>query len=146
MIENKAERTISSELEQWRIDEGYFLFFSFKINKNGFLSFTQITNPTLRNNTGSDIIAPLWNQFSTPSRNIFYEEITSGSVLDDLTKQVNDSYPSVGFTASWAFIVMFDHVSFASVSGVRYLTILKIKILVNDEISDVLMNNFFLFF
>ena len=106
----------------------YHVWFCFRlqVNNNGHLTFDQpwdSYSPAQFNAyTGRDIIAPFWTDIDNRGNgNISYNQYTSGSVLSQATRDINQYFPGVNFTASWVFVATWDNVAYYSYSGtVRY--------------------------
>ncbi|KAI4895043.1 hypothetical protein NFI96_016161 [Prochilodus magdalenae] len=89
------------------------------VNNNGFLTFnelwTNFTPAEFDNFTRGDIIAPLWTDIDNSFNGVIsYNQYTYGSVLSRATLDINQYYPGVTFTASWAFVATWDKVPYYS--------------------------------
>ena len=95
--------------------------FRFKVNNNGHLTFDQPLGsftPVQFNNYGRDIIAPFWTDIdNSGTGTISYNQYTSGSVLSRATRDINQYFPGVNFTASWVFVATWDKVAYFNNSG-----------------------------
>ncbi|XP_038143445.1 sushi, nidogen and EGF-like domain-containing protein 1 [Cyprinodon tularosa] len=60
-----------------------------------------------------DIIAPYWTDIDNrESGNIYYVQYTSGSILQQVTQDINLYFPELNFHASWIFIATWHKVPY----------------------------------
>ncbi|XP_036429104.1 alpha-tectorin-like [Colossoma macropomum] len=122
-----------------------FLYFGKRNSKlyfarDGFLTFFQ---PLLKDanpnpHIAKDIIAPLWTDIEANTGGIFYEEATSGLLLQLATSKINKMFPGLNFSASWIFLGTWVYVHFGHDAGEASFQVVLISD-DNDE-SYILMN------
>ncbi|XP_036429017.1 uncharacterized protein LOC118809643 isoform X2 [Colossoma macropomum] len=113
------------------------------VNNNGHLTFDQAMSSWVPErfvvNSGRDLIAPLWTDMDNRGNgNISYNQYTSGSVLLQATRDINQYFPGVNFTASWVFVATWDKVAYFSYSGTE--TSFQVVLISGGNFSFVLMN------
>ncbi|XP_067285309.1 sushi, nidogen and EGF-like domain-containing protein 1 [Pseudorasbora parva] len=60
-----------------------------------------------------DIIAPLWTDIDiTRKGTISYRQVTDGHLLNRASRDINQYYPDLNFSASWVFIATWDKVPY----------------------------------
>ncbi|XP_077062346.1 uncharacterized protein LOC143714793 [Siphateles boraxobius] len=60
-----------------------------------------------------DIIAPLWTDIDiTRKGTISYRQVTDGHLLNRASRDINQFYPNLNFSASWVFIATWDKVPY----------------------------------
>ncbi|XP_039513569.1 uncharacterized protein LOC120468973 [Pimephales promelas] len=87
------------------------------VNNNGDLTFDQ---PLYQWNpyyfpaySTRDIIAPLWTDiYNSEKGTISYRQVTDGHVLNRASRDINQYYPNLNFSASWVFIATWDKVPY----------------------------------
>lgn len=108
---------------------GGCLYFSFlnppislQVNQNGHLTFVSPLSTyvpqrfPLRGTT--DIIAPFWTDLDNRQiGQIYYDQFSSGVVLQQATRDINNYYPSMNFTADWVFVATWHEVAYYPNSG-----------------------------
>ncbi|XP_038143525.1 uncharacterized protein LOC119785151 [Cyprinodon tularosa] len=90
------------------------------VNNNGHLTFEA---PWSRNiplqfpmDQSRDIIAPYWTNIDNhESGNISYVQHTNGSILQQVTQDINTYFPELNFNANWIFIATWHKVPYYSV-------------------------------
>ncbi|ROI81994.1 Sushi, nidogen and EGF-like domain-containing protein 1, partial [Anabarilius grahami] len=108
----------STLVDLWRP----FVFFGSTYNKtyvnsNGYLTFNQSSSEFFIQkfpiNGSEDIIAPLWTDIDV-SRNgiISYQQYSNGSVLTQVTQDINQYFPDLSFTATWVLVATWDRVEY----------------------------------
>ncbi|KAI4881459.1 hypothetical protein NFI96_030563, partial [Prochilodus magdalenae] len=86
------------------------------LSMDGYLSFQSFYYDTYVPMTDIDIIAPLWTDVDIYTRgNIYYEQATSGALLQTATNEMNMMFP--GFTPSWVFVGTWEKVEFEPDTG-----------------------------
>ncbi|XP_036427536.1 uromodulin-like [Colossoma macropomum] len=97
------------------------LYSQIYVNNNGHLTFDQPLvsfTPVQFNIYRRDIIAPFWTDIDNRGTGIIsYNQYTSGSVLSQATRDINQYFPGVNFTASWVFVATWDKVAYLSSPG-----------------------------
>lgn len=101
-----------------RSDAGMSVFLE-QLNNNGYLTFdgsTPLAPPSsFPAHSTTDIIAPLWTHLDSGiGGTIFYQQVTNGSILQLATRDINDYFPSLNFSASWVFIATWEKVVYSS--------------------------------
>uniref|UniRef100_A0A3P8PFK3 NIDO domain-containing protein n=1 Tax=Astatotilapia calliptera TaxID=8154 RepID=A0A3P8PFK3_ASTCA len=94
---------------------------SIYVNHNGHLTFTG----PLRDFTSQrfpqrirDIIAPFWTDLDNRGNGqIYYKQYTSGSVLQQATRDINQYFPGLNFNANWVFVATWFEVAYYPTSG-----------------------------
>ncbi|XP_038143478.1 uncharacterized protein LOC119785109 isoform X3 [Cyprinodon tularosa] len=62
---------------------------------------------------GRDIIAPYWTDLdNSRSGNIYYVQYTNGSILQQVTQDINSYFPQINFYATWIFIATWHKVPY----------------------------------
>lgn len=91
------------------------------MNKNGVVSFSELlTESSPDPNMDTDFIAPLWTDFEVDYQGgVFYQEVTSGPLLFQVTQDINTMFPGKTFYATWLFIATWQTMSFINNTGVR---------------------------
>ncbi|XDV45069.1 hypothetical protein PO909_013238, partial [Leuciscus waleckii] len=60
-----------------------------------------------------DIIAPLWTDINNSEKGtISYRQVTDGHLLNRASRDINQYYPKLNFSASWVFIATWDKVPY----------------------------------
>ncbi|XP_042564903.1 prostasin-like [Clupea harengus] len=90
-----------------------------ELNNNGYLTFDGSTPQeppsSFPAHSNTDIIAPLWANFDNSVRGtISYQQLTNGSLLELATRDVNEYFPGLTFSATWAFIATWEKVAYSS--------------------------------
>uniref|UniRef100_A0AAX7USN0 NIDO domain-containing protein n=1 Tax=Astatotilapia calliptera TaxID=8154 RepID=A0AAX7USN0_ASTCA len=92
------------------------------VNHNGHLTFDASWSsytPQLFPMYGSrDIIAPFWTDLDNRGNGqIYYNQYTSGSVLQQATQDINQYFPGLNFNANWVFVATWYQVAYYPTSG-----------------------------
>ncbi|KAI1896404.1 hypothetical protein AGOR_G00094430 [Albula goreensis] len=86
-----------------------------------------------------DIIAVFWTDMDNRnSGDISYRQVTSGSVLQQATQDINQYFPHLQFSASWVFIATWDRVAYYPVTGTE--TSFQVVLISDGTLSFALMN------
>ncbi|TMS22715.1 Alpha-tectorin [Larimichthys crocea] len=65
-----------------------------------------------------DFIAPFWTDLDNrQTGQVYYNQYTSGSVLQQATQDINAYFPSLNFNANWVFVATWYEVAYYSNSG-----------------------------
>lgn len=65
-----------------------------------------------------DIIAPFWTDLDNRGNGqIYYNQYTSGSVLQQATRDINQYFPGLNFNANWVFVATWFEVAYYPTSG-----------------------------
>ncbi|KAF1561266.1 Alpha-tectorin, partial [Eudyptes schlegeli] len=87
------------------------------VNNNGVISFgvrvKQYTPDPFPLADGRPFVAPYWADVDNVlGGEIFYRETTDPVLLARITKNINQYFPKIPFTAIWAFVATWDHVAY----------------------------------
>ncbi|KAE8284015.1 IgGFc-binding protein Fcgamma-binding protein antigen [Larimichthys crocea] len=86
-----------------------------------------------------DFIAPFWTDLDNrQTGQVYYNQYTSGSVLQQATQDINAYFPSLNFNANWVFVATWYEVAYYSNSGTR--TTAQAVLISGGQYSFVLMN------
>uniref|UniRef100_A0A3Q2DDR3 NIDO domain-containing protein n=1 Tax=Cyprinodon variegatus TaxID=28743 RepID=A0A3Q2DDR3_CYPVA len=86
-----------------------------------------------------DIIAPFWTDLDNRGNgNIYYVQYTSGSILQQVTQDINTYFPALNFQASWILIATWHEVAYYPMTGTQ--TTIQAVLASNWQYSFVLMN------
>ena len=65
-----------------------------------------------------NVIAPLWTDLDNRGNGqVFYNQYTSGSILQQATQDINGYFPGLNFNANWVFVATWYEVAYYSYSG-----------------------------
>uniref|UniRef100_A0A3B3UBI6 NIDO domain-containing protein n=1 Tax=Poecilia latipinna TaxID=48699 RepID=A0A3B3UBI6_9TELE len=92
------------------------------VNHNGDLTFTgpyySYTPQQFPMYGSTDIIAPFWTDLDNRGNgNIYYVQYTSGSLLQQVTQDINTYFPALNFQANWIFIATWHEVAYYPMTG-----------------------------
>ncbi|XP_051522636.1 uncharacterized protein LOC127422868 [Myxocyprinus asiaticus] len=86
------------------------------VNNKGYLTFDEPFyqwNPDYFPASIRDIIAPLWTDIDiTRYGTISYRQVTDSRLLERATRDINQYFPNLNFSASWVFIATWDKVPY----------------------------------
>ncbi|KAK2876893.1 hypothetical protein Q8A67_020989 [Cirrhinus molitorella] len=86
-----------------------------------------------------DIIAPLWTYIDIRrSGTISYQQVTDSHLLNRASRDINQYYPNLNFSASWVFIATWDKVSFYGYS--RTESTFQVVLVSGENMSFTLMH------
>uniref|UniRef100_A0A669CE63 Uncharacterized protein n=1 Tax=Oreochromis niloticus TaxID=8128 RepID=A0A669CE63_ORENI len=86
-----------------------------------------------------DIIAPFWTDMDTRvSGQVYYNQYTSGSVLQQATQDINQYFPELNFNANWVFVATWYEVAYYPTTGTK--TTFQAVLISGGQYSFVLMN------
>uniref|UniRef100_A0A3Q2PE56 NIDO domain-containing protein n=1 Tax=Fundulus heteroclitus TaxID=8078 RepID=A0A3Q2PE56_FUNHE len=113
------------------------------VNHNGHLTFDSSWysySPQQFPMYGSrDIIAPYWTDLDNRGNgDIYYVQYTNGSILQQVTQDINAYFPELNFHANWVFIATWYEVAYYPTTGTR--TTFQAVLTTNGQYSFVLMN------
>nr|XP_046234028.1 IgGFc-binding protein [Scatophagus argus] len=113
------------------------------VNHNGHLTFDTSWSsyvPQMFPLHGSrDIIAPFWTDLDNRGNGqIYYNQYTSGSVLQQATHDINQYFPGLNFNANWVFVATWYEVAYYPTTGTR--TTVQAVLISGGQYSFVLMN------
>ncbi|XP_076864065.1 IgGFc-binding protein-like [Brachyhypopomus gauderio] len=112
------------------------------VNDNGYLTFGNawdscVLFPFPRRGV-PDIIAPFWTCLFPGRGVILYRHYTSGSVLNQATKDVIQYFPQMRFRATWVFVATWDRVAYYPNSTTE--TSFQVVLISDGHFSFILMN------
>ncbi|XP_042624193.1 uncharacterized protein LOC109065522 [Cyprinus carpio] len=87
------------------------------VNNKGYLTFNEPFSQSYPNSfpaySTRDIIAPLWTNIDITNKGtISYRQVTDSHLLNRASKDINQYYPNLNFSASWVFIATWDKVPY----------------------------------
>uniref|UniRef100_A0A665WKI9 Si:ch211-39f2.3 n=1 Tax=Echeneis naucrates TaxID=173247 RepID=A0A665WKI9_ECHNA len=112
-----------------------------QVNHNGHLTFdgpwSRFTPVRFPMHGNRDIIAPFWTDLDNRGNGyVLYNQYTSGSVLQQATRDINTYFPGLQFTASWVFVASWYQVAYYPTTG----TVTQAVLISGGQYSFVLMN------
>ncbi|XP_067432556.1 alpha-tectorin-like [Thunnus thynnus] len=113
------------------------------VNHNGHLTFRAPWSSYIPESFpiyGSrDIIAPFWTDLDNrKTGQVYYNQYTSGSVLQQATWDINKYFPRLNFHAKWVFVATWYEVAYFPNSGTR--TTAQAVLISGGQYSFVLIN------
>ncbi|XP_029384242.1 uncharacterized protein LOC115060456 [Echeneis naucrates] len=113
------------------------------VNHNGHLTFdgpwSRFTPVRFPMHGNRDIIAPFWTDLDNRGNGyVLYNQYTSGSVLQQATRDINTYFPGLQFTASWVFVASWYQVAYYPTTGTQ--TTAQAVLISGGQYSFVLMN------
>ncbi|XP_056153584.1 alpha-tectorin-like [Lampris incognitus] len=85
------------------------------------------------------LIAPFWTDLDNRRNGaVYYNQYTGGSVLQRATRDINQYFPGLSFTANWVFVATWYEVAYFSNTGTR--TTAQAVLITGGRHSFVLMN------
>ncbi|XP_047466074.1 alpha-tectorin-like [Mugil cephalus] len=113
------------------------------VNHNGHLTFNNPWSSHIPQrfpmNGSRDIIAPFWTDLDNRGNgHIYYNQYTSGSVLQQATADINGYFPGLNFHAAWVFVATWYEVAYYPTSGTR--TTVQAVLISGGQYSFVFMN------
>ncbi|XP_059181102.1 alpha-tectorin-like [Centropristis striata] len=113
------------------------------VNNNGHLTFdnplSTFSPSRFPLHGPRDFIAPFWVDLdNTVNGGVYYNQYTSGSVIQQATQDIRDYFPSINFNANLVFIATWYEVAYYPNSGTR--TTVQAVLISGDQYSFVLMN------
>uniref|UniRef100_A0A669QBQ2 NIDO domain-containing protein n=2 Tax=Phasianus colchicus TaxID=9054 RepID=A0A669QBQ2_PHACC len=87
------------------------------VNNNGVISFDtqvkQYTPDPFPLADGRPFVTPYWGDVDNVlGGEIYYRQTTDPALLKLITQNINQYFPSIPFTATWAFVATWDHVAY----------------------------------
>uniref|UniRef100_A0A8C9YGD7 NIDO domain-containing protein n=1 Tax=Sander lucioperca TaxID=283035 RepID=A0A8C9YGD7_SANLU len=118
-------------------------FICFQVNQNGHLTFNgafSSYSPQRFPMYGTrDIIAVFWTDLDNRvNGEIYYNQYTSSSVLQQATQDINRYFPGLNFNANWVFVATWYEVAYYPTTGTR--TTIQAVLISGGQYSFVLMN------
>ncbi|XP_028285774.1 alpha-tectorin-like [Parambassis ranga] len=113
------------------------------VNHNGHLTFDMpwsSFSPQPFPMYGSrDIIAAFWTDLDNRANgHIYYNQYTSGTVLQQATQDINQYFPGLNFNANWVFVATWYEVAYFPTTGTQ--TTVQAVLISGGQYSFVLMN------
>ncbi|XP_021335883.2 uncharacterized protein si:dkey-32n7.7 isoform X2 [Danio rerio] len=145
-IKNPAEDFGSSPLIHLAQPFNYFglIYNRLYVNNKGYLTFKEpfyqyYPNLFTAYYSTRDIIAPLWTDIDiTRNGAISYRQVTDGHVLNRASRDVNQYFPNLNFSASWVFIATWDKVPYYGYR--RSVSTFQIVLVSGKNMSFILMH------
>ncbi|XP_053123555.1 IgGFc-binding protein-like [Hemicordylus capensis] len=119
---------------------------SFYVNNNGMISFGQelseYTPSPLPLDGGVPFVIPYWaDVHNRISGDVFWRQTQDPNVLDRCTKNINQYFPEIPFTAAWALIATWDRVAyFGSKAKSSKVNTFQAVLTTNRKASFVILN------
>uniref|UniRef100_A0A8C0IDI9 NIDO domain-containing protein n=1 Tax=Bubo bubo TaxID=30461 RepID=A0A8C0IDI9_BUBBB len=87
------------------------------VNNNGVISFDsqvrEYTPDPFPLADGRPFVTPFWADVNNvEGGDVFYRETTDPTLLALITKNINQYFPDIPYTATWAFVATWDHVAY----------------------------------
>ncbi|XP_044291189.1 alpha-tectorin-like [Varanus komodoensis] len=119
---------------------------TFEVNNNGVVSFgvqvSQYTPDPFPLDDGCPFVAPYWGDVdNTKSGDVFWRQTKDPAILSRCTRDINQYFPEISFTAEWAFIATWDRVPFFGSLSDKVNTFQAV-LTTDEKISFILMNYF----
>uniref|UniRef100_A0A3Q3KLV3 NIDO domain-containing protein n=1 Tax=Monopterus albus TaxID=43700 RepID=A0A3Q3KLV3_MONAL len=116
---------------------------SIYVNHNGHMTFVSplSAHPPQRipQHGNIDIIAPFWTDLDNRQNGqVYYNQYTSGNVLQQATQDINTYFPGMNFNANWVFVATWYEVAYYPNSGTK--TTVQAVLISGGEYSFLLMN------
>uniref|UniRef100_A0A3B3XQZ5 NIDO domain-containing protein n=1 Tax=Poecilia mexicana TaxID=48701 RepID=A0A3B3XQZ5_9TELE len=113
------------------------------VNQNGHLTFDypwSSFSPQRFPMYGTrDVIAPFWTDLDNRENGeIYYVQYTNGSLLQQVTQDINAYFPDLNFQANWIFIATWHEVAYFPTTGTQ--TTFQAVLTTDGHYSFVLMN------
>ncbi|KAG7506609.1 hypothetical protein JOB18_010760 [Solea senegalensis] len=113
------------------------------VNQNGHLTFntawSSYTPQRFPMNGTRDFIAAFWTDLDNRGNgHVYYNQYTSGSVLQQATRDINTYFSSISFEATFVFVATWYEVAYYPNSGTR--TTAQAVLIAGGQTSFVLMN------
>lgn len=94
----------------------------FQVNQNGHLTFDRpwvsFIPAEFPLHGSKDIIAPFWTDLDNrETGEVYYNQYTSGSVLQQATQDINEYFPRLNFNTNWVFVATWYEVAYFPNSG-----------------------------
>uniref|UniRef100_A0A4W6DXA0 NIDO domain-containing protein n=1 Tax=Lates calcarifer TaxID=8187 RepID=A0A4W6DXA0_LATCA len=92
------------------------------VNQNGHLTFNAAWNSYTPQrfpmHGPRDFIAPFWTDLDNRGNgHVYYNQYTTGSVLQQATQDINTHFPGLNFNANWVFVATWYEVAYYPNSG-----------------------------
>lgn len=93
-----------------------------QVNHNGFLTFDTalgtFTPQRFPLHGPRDFISAFWTDLDNRNNGqIYYNQYTSGTVLQRATRDINSYFPGLSFSATWVFVATWYQVAYYPTSG-----------------------------
>ncbi|XP_076616110.1 alpha-tectorin-like [Chaetodon auriga] len=86
-----------------------------------------------------DVIAPFWTDFDNRINGlVYYNQYTSGNVLQRATQDINEYFPLLNFNASWVLVATWYKMAYWPMTGTE--TTVQAVLISGGQYSFVLMN------
>ncbi|XP_061452969.1 alpha-tectorin-like isoform X2 [Rhineura floridana] len=119
-------------------------YHSVYVNNNGVVSFSvpvpEYTPKSIPLVDGKAFVAPYWGDVNNIlGGDIFYRETQDPELLRRVTGDINEYFPEIPFTATWAFIATWDHVAYFGTMSRRTNTFQAV-LCTNGRIAFIMLN------
>ncbi|TFJ96847.1 mediator of RNA polymerase II transcription subunit 19 [Platysternon megacephalum] len=117
---------------------------SLYVNNNGVVSFgvavSQYTPDPFPLADGRPFVAPYWGDVNNNlGGDIYYRETQDAELLRRLTRDINQYFPEIPFTATWAFVATWDRVAYFGSTSQKVNTFQAV--LANDgKVTFIMLN------
>ncbi|XP_071757273.2 alpha-tectorin [Centroberyx gerrardi] len=113
------------------------------VNHNGHLTFnaawSSYTPYQFPAHGSRDLIAPFWTDLDNRNNGqVLYNQYTSGSVLQQATRDINQYFPNLNFAANWVMVATWYEVAYYPTTGTE--TTAQAVLISGGRYSFVLMN------
>ncbi|KAM4623712.1 alpha-tectorin-like [Polymixia lowei] len=113
------------------------------VNHNGHLTFnspwSRFSPYQFPAHGSRDVIAPFWTDLDNRGNGaIYYNQYTSGTIVQRATQDINRYFPSLRFTANWVLVATWYEVAYYPTTGTR--TTIQAVLVSGGQYSFVLMN------
>ncbi|XP_074786481.1 alpha-tectorin-like [Athene noctua] len=117
---------------------------SLYVNNNGVISFdsqvSEYTPDPFPLADGRPFVTPYWADVNNVAGgDVFYRETTDPTLLALLTKNINQYFPDVSYTATWAFVATWDHVAYYGTETDKGNTFQAV-LTTNTQMSFIILN------
>ncbi|XP_026502938.1 sushi, nidogen and EGF-like domain-containing protein 1, partial [Terrapene carolina triunguis] len=117
---------------------------SLYVNNNGVVSFgvsvSQYTPDPFPLADGRPFVAPYWGDVNNNlGGDVYYRETQNPELLRRLTRDINQYFPEIPFTATWAFVATWDRVAYYGSTSQKVNTFQAV--LANDgKVTFIMLN------
>uniref|UniRef100_A0A674JID2 NIDO domain-containing protein n=1 Tax=Terrapene triunguis TaxID=2587831 RepID=A0A674JID2_9SAUR len=115
-----------------------------QVNNNGVVSFgvsvSQYTPDPFPLADGRPFVAPYWGDVNNNlGGDVYYRETQNPELLRRLTRDINQYFPEIPFTATWAFVATWDRVAYYGSTSQKVNTFQAV--LANDgKVTFIMLN------
>uniref|UniRef100_H3A4Z5 Tectorin alpha n=1 Tax=Latimeria chalumnae TaxID=7897 RepID=H3A4Z5_LATCH len=114
------------------------------VNNNGVVSFgvsvSQFTPDAFPLGDGRAFVAPFWGDVHNGiTGNVFYRQSTDSQLLQRATRDINQYFPNLNFTATWMFVATWDRVAYYGSTSSKVNTFQAVLI-TNGNYAFIILN------